>query len=58
MNHVRRDLVAGATSLAGRDAMVSATLAFERALWLLRRLLAQPAGAAGDDLALTTPGTL
>jgi hypothetical protein len=38
MDEVRKELLGGAQSLAGREALVSATLLFERLLWMLRRL--------------------
>jgi hypothetical protein len=39
MDRVRRELTSGASSLAGREALLSATLRFERILWLLRQVL-------------------
>jgi hypothetical protein len=39
MDRVRGELMSGASSLAGRDALLSATLRFERILWLLRQVL-------------------
>lgn len=38
MERVRKELLGGAQSLAGRESLLSATLLFERLLWLLRRL--------------------
>jgi hypothetical protein len=38
MERVRKDLLGGAQSLAGRESLLSATLLFERLLWLLRRV--------------------
>jgi phosphate:Na+ symporter len=40
MERVRKELLGGAQSLAGREALLSATLLFERLLWLLRRVAA------------------
>lgn len=37
MERVRKELLGGAQSLAGREALLSATLLFERLLWLLRK---------------------
>ena len=37
MEQVRRELLGGARSIGGREALLSATLLFERALWLLRQ---------------------
>jgi phosphate:Na+ symporter len=39
MDRVRGELTSGASSLAGREALLSATLRFERILWLLRQVL-------------------
>lgn len=39
MDRVRRELMSGATSLVGREALLSATLKFERILWLLRQVM-------------------
>lgn len=41
MDRVRIELMAEASSLAGREALLSATLRFERMLWLLRQVLPQ-----------------
>ena len=38
MERVRKELLGGAQNLAGRESLLSATLLFERLLWLLRRL--------------------
>jgi phosphate:Na+ symporter len=38
MERVRKELLGGAQSFAGRESLLSATLLFERLLWLLRRL--------------------
>ena len=38
MDRVRQELLGGGTSIAGREALLSATLLFERILWMLRRL--------------------
>ena len=38
MDRVRKELLGGSKGLAGRQALLSATLLFERLLWLLRRL--------------------
>jgi len=38
MERVRKELLGGAQSLAGRESLLSATLLFERLLWLLRRV--------------------
>jgi phosphate:Na+ symporter len=38
MDRVRKELLGGSQGLAGRQALLSATLLFERLLWLLRRL--------------------
>lgn len=40
MERVRKELLGGAQNLSGREALLSATLLFERLLWLLRRLTA------------------
>lgn len=42
MDRVRGELLGGASSLAGREALLSATLRFERILWLLRQVLPLP----------------
>ncbi len=39
MERVRKELLGGAQSFAGRESLLSATLLFERLLWLLRRLV-------------------
>jgi phosphate:Na+ symporter len=46
MDDVRKELVGGAQSLAGREALVSATLLFERLLWMLRRLARTAPGSS------------
>ena len=38
MDRVRQELLGGGASIAGREALLSATLLFERILWMLRRL--------------------
>jgi hypothetical protein len=37
MERVREELLGGSTNIAGREALLSATLTFERIIWLLRR---------------------
>lgn len=49
MDEVRKELVGGAQSLAGREALVSATLLFERLLWMLRRLARAELDSAPAD---------
>ena len=53
MDRVRSELLGGARSIAGREALLGATLLFERALWMLRQatLLETPAAPvqAGPD---------
>jgi hypothetical protein len=46
MDRVRGELMSGASSLAGREALLSATLRFERILWLLRQVLPLRPGLA------------
>ncbi len=38
MDRVRQELLGGGASIGGREALLSATLLFERILWMLRRL--------------------
>ena len=42
MERVREELLAGGASICGRESLLSATLTFERIIWLLRRLAPQP----------------
>jgi phosphate:Na+ symporter len=56
MERVREELLGGSANIAGREALLSATLTFERIIWLLRRLSpppANPAQASGDSAAGT-----
>jgi phosphate:Na+ symporter len=43
MERVREELLGGSTNIEGREALLSATLTFERIIWLLRRLSPPPA---------------
>ena len=45
MERVREELLGGGTSIGGRESLLSATLTFERIIWLLRRLAPAPAAA-------------
>ena len=54
MERVREELLGGSANIAGREALLSATLTFERIIWLLRRLSpppANPAQESGDSAA-------
>jgi phosphate:Na+ symporter len=54
MERVREELLSGSANIAGREALLSATLTFERIIWLLRRLSpppANPAQESGDSAA-------
>ena len=54
MERVREELLGGSANIAGREALLSATLTFERIIWLLRRLSpppAKPAQESGDSAA-------
>ncbi len=42
MESVREELLGGSASIGGRESLLSATLTFERIIWLLRRLAPQP----------------
>ena len=42
MERVREELLGGGASLGGRESLLSATLTFERIIWLLRRLAPPP----------------
>ena len=46
MERVREDLLGGESSVAGRESALSATLTFERIIWLLRRLTPRISAAA------------
>ncbi len=50
VGRVRAELCGGGSSIAGREALLSATLLFERILWMLRQPTALPAGADGTVL--------
>jgi hypothetical protein len=45
MERVRHELLDGSGSLGGRESLLSATLTFERIIWLLRRLAPSSDGA-------------
>lgn len=47
MERVRQELLSGGASIGGREALLSATLTFERIIWLLRRLSPPPASPQG-----------
>jgi phosphate:Na+ symporter len=49
MERVRDELLGGSTNIAGREALLSATLTFERIIWLLRRLSPPPANPAQES---------
>ncbi|MFM1885792.1 MAG: phosphate:Na+ symporter [Pseudomonadota bacterium] len=49
MDRVRRELLGGAASIAGRETLLSATLLFERILWMLRRLAPASAVVPGEE---------
>ena len=51
MDRVRGELLGGASSLAGREALLSATLRFDRILWLLRQVLPLRAGPQDRNMA-------
>lgn len=49
MDRVRAELLGGARGIAGREALLAATLLFERALWMLRQAtLLEGAGTAAE----------
>jgi phosphate:Na+ symporter len=45
MDRVRSELLGDGASIAGRESLLSATLTFERIIWLLRRLVPPPAAS-------------
>ena len=47
MERVRQELLGDSTSIRGRESLLSATLTFERIIWLLRRLVPPRADVAG-----------
>ena len=49
MERVREELLGGSANIAGREALLSATLTFERIIWLLRRLSPPPANSAQES---------
>jgi phosphate:Na+ symporter len=49
MESVREELLGGSANIAGREALLSATLTFERIIWLLRRLSPPPANSAQES---------
>jgi phosphate:Na+ symporter len=57
MERVREELLGGSANIAGREALLSATLTFERIIWLLRRLSPPPADSApgSGDLVADMP---
>jgi phosphate:Na+ symporter len=49
MERVREELLGGSANIAGREALLSATLTFERIIWLLRRLSPPPANPVQES---------
>lgn len=49
MDRVRQELLGGGTSIGGRESLLSATLTFERIIWLLRRLVLPGIAGTGSS---------